>query len=183
VSKAVNGGLACVLALLLAACAGNSSPSTSGPFGSTNPNSGMICSPARTGGVAYDGQENFPDTGGKATIEKVSLAHPRHLHLVAAWVIRTPSPGIGVGVGPGYPTAANVAPYTPGLRWISRRQPAVGAVIRHTKGTQTINLVIVAKTTGKFGTSTAVNLYYKSAGKQYLLHFPYGFSVRVGRKC
>ncbi len=38
--------------------------------------------------------------------------------------------------------------------------------------------VIVAKPSGKVGTSTAVDLYYEAAGTRYLLHFPYGFTVR-----
>jgi len=33
-----------------------------------------------------DGFEEFDDTGGTATIDKVALVHPRHLRLVAAWV-------------------------------------------------------------------------------------------------
>jgi len=39
------------------------------------------------------------------------------------------------------------------------------------------------KPTAKFGTATAVNMYYKSAGTDYLLHFPFGYKVLVGHKC
>ncbi len=181
-NRVITGGLACGLALLLTASCGSSGLDTDGPFGGSGPNTGRICSPARPGGVAYDGFENFPNRGGPATITKVRLAHARHLRLVAAWVILTPSPGVGVGVGGGYPTASSVARYAPGLRW-STRQAIPGAVVRHTHGQQSINLVIVAKTSGKAGTSTAVDLYYESAGRRYLLHYPYGFDVKVARSC
>jgi hypothetical protein len=177
------GGLACRLALLLTtACTSSATLSTNGPFGSAGPNSGGICVPARPGEVAYDGFEQFPNTGGRATIGKVRLVHPRHLRLVAAWVLPTNGSHEGVGVGAGYPTASSVASGASGARW-DLRQPIPGAVVRHTHGKRAIALVIVVKPSGKVGTSTAVDLYYESAGTPYLLHFPYGFTVRVGRTC
>ncbi len=177
------GGLACGLALLLTtACTSSSTLPTSGPFGSTIPNSGMICAHTRPGGTAYSGFEGFPNRDGKAIIDKVVLAHARHLRLVAAWVLPISNSREGVGVGGGYPTASSVASDAPGTRW-DLRQPIRGAVVRHTHGQESINLVIVAKPSGKVGTSTAVDLYYEAAGTRYLLHFPYGFTVRVGRTC
>lgn len=178
-NRVTTGGLACGLALVLMAACSGSGTATSGPFGSTAPNSGGICVPARPGEVAYDGFEQFPDTGGKATIDKVQLVHPRHLRLVAAWVLPTSSSREGVGVGAGYPTASSIGS---GARW-DLRQRIPGAVVRHTSRQQAIALVIVAKPSGKVGSSTAVDLYYESAGTRYLLHFPYGFTVRVGRTC
>lgn len=46
-----------------------------------------------------------------------------------------------------------------------------------------ISLVVVVKPSGKVGTATAINLYYKSGETRYLLHFPYGLQVPVGHKC
>jgi hypothetical protein len=180
------GGLACGLALLLTAACTSSGPATDGPFGSTIKSSGGLCLPvARPGEVAYDGFEEFPNTGGTATISKVKLVHPRHLRLVAAWVLPLSNSGQRIeriGLGAGFPTASRIHAFAPDARW-DLRQRIPGAVVRHTPGQQTIELLIVAKPLGKFGTSTAVDLYYESAGTHYLLHFPYGFSVRVGRTC
>ncbi len=175
------GGLACGLALLLAtSCSGGLD--TDGPFGGSGPNSGGICAPVRPGEVAYDGFEQFPNTGGRATITKVRLVHPRNLRLVAAWVVPTSGVLEGVGVGLGYPTASKIASGGSGAHW-DLRERIPGAVVRHTHGHRAIALVIVAKPSGKVGTSKAVDLYYESAGKHYLLHFTYGFTVKVARTC
>jgi hypothetical protein len=182
VNRVTMGGLACGLALLLLTTACGNGLSTNGPFGSTIPASGNICAHARPGGVAYSGFEDFPNSGGTATIDKVKLAQARHLRLVTAWVLPISNPNEGVGVGGGYPNASSVASDAPGVLW-DRRQQIPGAVVRHTHGQERINLVIVAKPTGKDGTSTAVDLYYESGGTHYLLHFPYGFEVKVARTC
>jgi hypothetical protein len=182
VNRVTMGGLACGLALLLTACT-SGGPSTDGPFGSTIQSSGGFCVPvARPGEVGFDGYEEFPNTGGKATIDKVRLVHPRHLRLVAAWVLLISDPSQRIGLGAGYPTASRIHSNAAGARW-DLRQRIPGAVVRHTPVQQTIELLIVAKPLGKFGTSTAIDLYYESAGTRYLLHFPYGFSVRVGPTC
>jgi hypothetical protein len=181
VNHLTRGGLACGLALLLTTACASSGTAANGPFGGSGPNSGGLCVPARPGQVAYDGFEEFPDTGGTASINEVRLVHPRHLRLVAAWAL--PIPGeLTVGVGAGYPTASRLEPHAPGDRW-KLRQRIPGAVVWHTRGQEMIDLVIVVKPSGKYGTSTAVNLYYESGGTHYLLHYPYGFSVRVGRSC
>jgi len=164
------GGLACGLALLLAACSSTSSgPSANGPFGNGGPNSGTVCYPAKPGGVVFDGFEEFSDTGGMATVSKVTLVRPRHLRLAAAWVANAND--VAAADGRGYPT--------PGRSW----QRIPGAVVHHTRGTEGIALVIVVKPSGKLGTATAVNLYYNSGGTHYLLHFPYGPEVPVGHEC
>src|SRR5215472_5895744 len=75
-NRVTQGGLACGLALLLAAC--SSGLSDNGPLGNSGQNSGTICDWAAPGGVVQDGFEEFNDTGGTATIDKVALVHPRH---------------------------------------------------------------------------------------------------------
>lgn len=176
VNRVTLGGPACGLALLLAACS-SGKLSDNGPFGNGGPNSGTLCAWTRPGEVFHDSFDEFPNTGGTATIDKVALVNPRHMRLVTAWVVPTNGP-LGDS-GPGYPPASG---YSPGYRW-GQRQRIPGAVVRHTRGQDVINLVIVVKLFAKLGTATAVNLYYESAGTHYLLHFPYGYKIWVGRTC
>jgi hypothetical protein len=178
VSRVTLGGLACGLALLLAAC-GSSGLSDNGPFGNGGPNSGTICTWTRPGGVAHDAWNAFPNTGGTATITKVALVHPRHLRLITAWAV--PIDRTFGSAGPGYPPAS-WSWSLPGFGWRQRRR-IPGAIVRHTRGLQLINLVTVLKPSGKVGTATAVNLYYTSAGTRYLLHFPYGYQILNGHGC
>jgi hypothetical protein len=107
VNRVTLGGLACGLALLLltAACS-SGGLSANGPLGNSGQNSGTLCDWARPGGVVQDGFEEFNDTGGTATIDKVALAHPRHLRLIAAWVAEGNSPVGEVGRGYPHPTRA-----------------------------------------------------------------------------
>jgi hypothetical protein len=184
VNQVPKGGLACALALLLATACSSSRGKlpTNGPFGNGGSTSGAVGQCVRPGQAAYSGFESFPNKGGAATIDSVVLVKHRNLRLLAAWVILTPNPSIGVGVGPGYPSATSVASDAPGLRW-SLRQKVPGAMVRHTHGREVINLVIVIRPSGKVGTAKAVDLYYKSAGTRYLLHFPYGLNIPVRHTC
>jgi hypothetical protein len=180
VNRHTTGGLACGLALLLAtACSNSDTLSTNGPFGNGGPDSGTVCDWTRPGGVAYSGFEEFPNTGGTATIERVALVDPRNLRLVAAWVVPTPG---GAGVGPGYPPASSLGTGATRVP-LELRQHIPAAVVRHTRGKEAIDLVIVVKPSGRVGTSKAINLYYETGGTRYLLHFPYGLKVWVGRTC
>jgi hypothetical protein len=174
-NRVTMGGLVCGLALLLAAC--SSGLSDNGPFGNGGPNTGRICTWTKPGGVAHDSFNAFPNTGGTATISKVVLVHTRHLRLLAAWAV--PTNGELGSAGPGYPSASDGGP---GFRW-RQRQRIPGATVRHTRGQDVINLVVVMKPTAKFGSATAVNLYYRSGGKRYLLHFPLGYKIVDGHPC
>jgi hypothetical protein len=165
-SRLTLGGLACGLALL-AAC--SSGPSENGPLGNSGQNSGTICDWATPGGVVQDGFEEFNDTGGMATIDKVALVRPRHLRLIAAWVGEGNTPIGEVGRGYPHPTKA----------W--KRVP--GAVVHPNHGQEVINLVIVVKPTAKLGTATAINMYYHVGGTHYLRLFTDGVKIPVGHKC
>jgi len=170
------GGLACGLALLAAACSSDGL-ATDGPFGNGGPDSGTVSSCARPGGVAYSGLEAFPNTGGTARTQRVTLVHPRSLQLVATWLV--PLTGTdSVGVGSGYPPG----PLAPGIHW-GQRQHVPGAVVRHTRRGALINLVVVVKPSGKVGTARAINLYYQAGGTHYVLHFRYGLKISVTRTC
>jgi hypothetical protein len=181
VNRVTMAGLACGLALLLAAaCSSSGGLSTNGPFGNGGPNSGTLGQCTPPGQVVYDGIEEFPNAGGTATIQKVALVDPRNLRLLTAWVV--PTTGTLVGEGLGYPTASSLASTTSGVRW-GLRQRIPGAVVRHTRGQEVINLVIVVKPSGKVGTAKAVNLYYEAGGTHYLLRYPYGLDIPVRRTC
>ena len=171
------GGLACGLALLTTSCSGSGRLDTDGPFGSGGTNSGTLCGPIPPGAVSHDSFDAFRNAGGLARISKVTLVGARHLRLVAAWVVPTSGP-LGDS-GTGYPRASE---FQPGFHW-AQRQSIPGAIVRHTHGSDLINLVIVMKPTAKIGTATAVNLYYKSAGTRYLIHFPIGYKIPVGGHC
>jgi hypothetical protein len=116
--------------------------------------------------------------GGTATTERVALVHSRNLRLVDAWVVLITGTDT-VGVGSGYPPGS---PLPPGVEW-GQRQRVPGAVVRHTRGHDIIDLVLVVKASGKVGTATAINLYYQASGTHYLLHVPYGLKISVGRTC
>lgn len=162
------GGLACGLTLLLTAC-GSGGLSTNGPLGNSGQNSGTICAWTTPGGVVYDGLEEFNDTGGTATIDKVALVHPRHLRLVAAWVAEANGPVAGIGRVYPHPTRV----------W----QRVPGAVVHPNHGKQALDLVVVVKPTAKLGTAAAINLYYHVGGTHYLRPFADGLQIQVGRIC
>ena len=168
-NRATLGGLACAVGLALPLAACGSGLSDNGPFGNGGSNSGSVCQSTTPGGVLQDGFEEFNDTGGRATIDKVALVRPRHLRLMQAWVHEGKGP-IGT-LGPGYPRPTRALEHVP------------GAVVHNTGKQDVIQVVIVVKPSGKLGSATAVNLYYHSAGTHYLLHYPFGVQVPVGHKC
>lgn len=177
------GGLACALALLFAAACSSTGGNlpTNGPFGNGGSYSGTFNTCARPGQVVHDGFDEFPNTGGTATISRVALVDPRHLRLLAAWVL--PITGSqGVDVGWGYPSASSVASVAPGTRW-ELRQRIPGAVVRHTRGREMIDLVIVVKPFGKVASTKGFDLYYEAAGTRYLLRLPIGLNIPVRRTC
>lgn len=170
-SRVTLGGLACGLALLLlAAACGSGGLSTNGPLGTSGQNSGTLCDWATPGGVVQEGFEEFNDTGGTVTVDKVALVDPRHLRLLAAWVAEGNYP-VGEAIGRGYPSPTKAWKHIP------------GAILHHTHGQEVINLVIVVKPSGTLGTATAINMYYESGGTHYLRHFTDGLKIPVGHKC
>jgi hypothetical protein len=166
-NRVLLGGLACGLALLLAAC--SSGLSDNGPLGNSGQNSGTLCYTATRGGVVQDGFEEFNDTDGTVTVDRVALVHPRHLRLIAAWIGEGNTPIGRVGRGYPHPTKA----------W--KRIP--GAIIHHNHGQEVINLEIVVKPTAKLGTATAIDMYYEADGTHYVRRFTDGLKVPVGGKC
>jgi hypothetical protein len=177
------GGLAAVLALLLAGCgtdAGTSAPKPDGPLGKSYKNVGGQCFWTPRGNVGTFAVLTFGNSGGPARISKVTLAGARDLRPVAAWVV--PVTGTDLwGVFDGYPphgmTAQGLgAPVLPGEHWAAR-QRADGAVIPHLPGQEVENLVIVLKPSGNEGTARTEYVYYRAGGTNYVLDL--GASIQL----
>jgi hypothetical protein len=166
----IAGGLAAGLALMLAGC--GSGLNADGPFGNSNaPYSGGQCLSVPRGAVATIAATDFPNHGGPARIEQVTLVGARDLRLVAAWAVPITGTDL-LGVFPGYPplglNRAFPGKPAPGVQW-GRRQRADGAVIRHTPGQDVINLVLVVKASAVTGVATDVYVDYESGGTHYRL--------------
>lgn len=105
----IAGRLAAGLALLLAGSSSSlnlDGPNLDGPFGNSNvPYSGGQCIWADRGGVATIGATDFPNHGGPARIDKVTLVGAHRLRLVTAWAVPITGTDL-LGVFPGYPRSA-----------------------------------------------------------------------------
>ena len=164
-------GLA-ALTLLAASCT-SSPPSPDGPLGTRADQSvgsqslGVPC-----GFAATFGQLSFSNSGGPAQIGKVTLVDEHDLQVAAMWVVQVTGHHL-IGVMAGYPPtgAKGMGPgfVAPGIHWATR-QRADGATVPRTPYPDAVNLVLVLSATGMRGTAKAVNVYYESAGRQYLLN-------------
>jgi hypothetical protein len=167
-------GLACGLALFTACSSANAV--NTGPFGGGG-EPGSLCVPVGRGGVLSYGFDAFSNTGRTATIERVALTDPHGLRMLAAYVV--PITGHTLyGVLTGYPPARGLPA---DVHW-DRRQPANGAVIPHSRGTQ-YNLVLVLKPAGTKGTARSVDVFYRAAGQEYHLQTTTRIEVLAGRAC
>jgi hypothetical protein len=162
--------------LLLCACGTNAAD---GPFGESGGSPGAVCAWATANGVVFYGAEEFANSGGRATIEKVSLVAAHNLRVVAGWAV--PITGTStLGVAQGYrPVEGEIAP---GIQW-SERQLLNGAVIPHSRGHDVTNVVLILKPSGTRGFAKAVVVYYKSGGTNYVLRWPIAVEVFVGHGC
>jgi hypothetical protein len=170
-SQYLIGGLAAGLALLLAAC-GGTGLNADGPLGPSTPDVGGQCFPTPKGDVGTFADLEFGNGGGPARISRVTLAHARHLQLVAAWVV--PVTGTDLwGAFDGYPPNGIAGPEgnrgVPGEHW-NQRQRADGAVIPHLRGQDVENLVLVLKPIGPEGSASTEYVWYTSGGSRYVLN-------------
>jgi hypothetical protein len=175
------GGLAAGLALLQAGC--GSGLNADGPFGNSASGSlGMQCSWVPRGMVGTFGELGFPNKGGPAHIDKVTLGDPQHLQVVAEWVVPISGHDL-IGVLGGYPPLGSRGQgpsyLAPGILW-NRRQHADGATIPHWPYPRIINLVLVLRATGVKGTATTVYVYYTSGGTSYRLDLASGIELYNG---
>jgi hypothetical protein len=179
----IAGGLAAGLALLLAGCAG-SAPNSVGPFGGAPKSSIGECLFAPRGSVATLAASAFANSGGPGRISKITLVDPHDIKIVTAWVV--PDTGLDlIGVFAGYPPLGikGLGPPSipPGIQW-RHRQRADGALIPHTPGQDSINLVLVLKASGVKGTVKDVYIYYEAGGNNYRLDLAFAIQLFNGNK-
>jgi len=173
----IAGGAALALALLLACACGTST--ADGPFGPSGGAGGAVCAWASAGGVVFYGAEEFRNSGGTGTLEKVSLVAAHNLRIMTGWAVPITGTDI-LGVSQGYqPLPEQIAP---GIQW-TKRQKLNGAVIPHSQGQDVTNVVLILKPSGARGFARAVEVYYKSGGTDYVLRWPIGVDVFVGHGC
>lgn len=146
-----------------------------GPLGGVG-STGINCAPVLgRGGVLSYGSIAFSNASTSPVhIDKVSLAEPRGLRMLAAYVV--PITGtLLYGLLQGYPPEKRLPP---GIQW-SERQPADGATIKHSRSQDSYNLIAVLKPTRNPGWARGINIYYHSSdGQRYLLRK--GLQVLVG---
>jgi hypothetical protein len=149
-----------------------------GPLGERG-SQGTLCSPVAKGQVLSDGFDPLMNSGkAPATIEAVSLADPRHLVLLTAYVVPITG-GFLYGVHAGFPPAPEL---DPGVLW-SKRQLAVGAIIPHSGTNHLANLLLVVKPTASTGTAAGVLIAYRVAGQLYQFQSQVKLIVEAGRQC
>jgi hypothetical protein len=138
----------------------------SGPLGGQG-STGINCAPVdgRGGVLSYGFIEFTNSSASPVTITKVSLADPRGLRMLAAYVVPITGDTL-YGLLQGYPPAKRLPS---GVQWSERQRPN-GAVIKHSPGYDVINLVAVLKPTRNPGWARGIDIYYHSSdGQRYLL--------------
>jgi len=149
-----------------------------GPVGEGG-SQGTLCSAVAEGQVLSDGFDPLMNSGQTpATIEAVSLADPRHLVLLTAYVVPITG-GFLYGVHSGFPPAPEL---DPGVLWF-KRQLAVGASIPHSSSNHIANLLLVVKPTASTGTAAGVLIAYRVVGQVYQFQSQVKLIVKAGRQC
>jgi hypothetical protein len=150
----------------------------SGPLGGQG-STGINCASVngRGGVLSYGFIEFANSSASPVVITKVTLADPRGLRMLAAYVVPITGDTL-YGLLQGYPPARHLAA---GVQW-SERQRADGAVIKHSRGQDVTNLVAVLKPTRNPGWARGINIYYHSSGGQrYLLRQGVQILVSINR--
>jgi hypothetical protein len=171
-----------LVAVVLAGCASGQAVRTgpavnSGPLGGSGIR-GLNCGWVHPGGVFGYGYETFQNSGASpAVIEKVALAAPIRLRVLAAYAV--PVTGTTIyGLQMGEPPQD----MPPGEHWPQRRR-ASGAVIPHSVGHDATNLILVLKPVGKAGSAMGVDVYYRVSDQQYQRRTAMQILLLTGRPC
>jgi hypothetical protein len=162
--RQVSAIAAAVIAVCLSGCSSGVT-FNSGPLGGQG-SSGISCASTNgPGGVVSYGIEFANSSASPVVIDKVSLADPRALRMLAAYVVPVTGDSI-IGIVQGHPPGKLM----PSDEHWSQRQRADGARIKHSRGQDVINLIAVLKPTRNPGWARGINIYYHSSGGQrYLL--------------
>jgi hypothetical protein len=100
-----------------------------------------------------------------AVVDQMTLGRPQGLRLVAAWLV--PTTGLLYGVQYGDPPSKMPLP---GWQWASR-EPADGATVPHSAGSDRMNLVVVLGLDpgAKSGQAAGIDISYHVGSSHYLL--------------
>ena len=176
-SRQASAIAAVAIAVCLAGCS-SGVIFNSGPLGGQG-STGINCAPVngRGGVVSYGTIEFANSSASPVFITKVSLADPRGLRMLAAYVVPVTGDSIS-GFVQGYPSAKRMPS---GELW-SERQRADGATIEHSRGQDVTNLIAVLKPARNPGWARGINIYYHSSnGQQYLLRQGLQILVAINR--
>ncbi len=161
----------------LGVMAGCANAVNTGPLGNGG-GSGEVTAPVCRGGVLSYGFQSFRNSGpATAVVEKVSLDSPRHLRMLAAYIVAITGYDL-FGVLRGFPSAIWARHPQQGVQW-PKRQRAGGALLPPSPrpAHDVYNLVLVVKPAGNSGTARAIDIWYRESGQQY--HMRTGFTLKV----
>lgn len=128
----------------------------------------------RNGVLGYGYIQFANKSASPVVIDKVSLAEPHGLRMLAAWVVPLTDDN-NYGLLQGYPPSKYILP---GVQW-SERQPTAGATVNPSRQGEAANLIAVLKPTRNPGWARGINIYYHSPdGQRYLLR--QGVQILVG---
>jgi hypothetical protein len=169
-------GLAVAVALALGGCSSGGGgpaadgPLSGGPYGSAI-GQGDVCAPARVGQPWTFGIDEFTNQGhDTVTLDRVTLVHPQHEHLISSWLM----PGAAlIGIVPWPPRVAR-KPST----W-KDRQPLQG--FRLAPGKPAVIVLDVAPTAARRASSQGVTIYYHDPAGSYVTSSHFGLQFLVGK--
>ena len=176
-SRQASAVVAAAVAVCLAGCS-SGIIFNSGPLGGQD-GTGITCAPTvGWRGVVTYGSIFANSSASHVFIDKVSLADPRGLRMLAAYVVPVTGDSI-IGFVQGYPSGKLLPSDEP---W-SQRQRADGAIVKHSRGQAVTSLLAVFKPTRNPGWARGINIYYHSSdGQRHLLR--QGLQILVGiNKC
>lgn len=162
--------------LALAACGTSSRPAAGGPLGPGG-NLTTTCTPLRPGEALSDGYLSVANhSKGTLTIERLSLASPRNIKLLGAYIV--PVQGNVIGDTDGWPPPAREL--LPGVEWAKRHRPADTRVRPGEWVDPVVGLTVTAGHTK--GSDDGQLIWYRdAAGHQYVLHTSIQVIIEIGR--
>jgi hypothetical protein len=165
------------LGILLAGCGSSGSVPAlnTGPLGGGG-EAGELCNPVYRGESLTNGFTALSNSStSPVVIERVALARPRQLRLLAAYIVPITGHYL-LGDWAGFPPPAGKL--DPGVQWAQRR-PAGGARIAPGQPHEVVNLVVILKPESAIGSASGIDVYYTAAGTRYHLRTATGLRVVV----
>jgi hypothetical protein len=173
IKSSVLAAAVAVAVAALAGCGSSGHPVNTGPFGGQGETIGRECVPIKSGQIFTYGSVDVRNSGPQAVIDKVALARPRTLRLLAAWAVPVTGDllyGDQLGYPPGHMKM-------PGFQWAMRMKPD-GAVVPHARHHNDVtNIVLVLQPVGDRGSALGVDVFYHVGSQQY--HYRSGIGLTV----